>query len=279
MNFLEIGDFSETQVLRVFARAGSIESEPSLLRDRNVWMLFPESSIRTRTTFELGIAQLGGRGVLFPPEVLERKEDFRDLVAYLESWIHLAVIRHPSFELVKRFADLAPFPVVNAMTRRNHPCEILSDLYAFSRLRPDWRTARYLFVGAAGNICDTWLEAANLLGFPVTQACLPQYRSSVTGPTLDFTEDLEQAIRTADIVLTDGLVPELRNEEYLSRYRITASLMSKARPGALCNPCPPFTRGGEVSEDLVESACFVGHGFKASLLAVQQAIMLECLEG
>ncbi len=277
-HLLELSGLSKTWVERVFQRATGLQASQKPLEGRSVLALFPDTSIRTRITFELGVSQLGGNVVRFPPETLERKEDLRDLAAYLANWIDLAIIRHPDFTLLQRFARHAPFPVINAMTRRNHPCEILSDLYGYSRLRTDWRTARYLFVGAQGNICDTWMEAANLLGLDMTQSCLPEFRSPITGPTIRFDPEIERALREADIVLTDGLLPEMENEAYLGTYRITPERMATAKPGALCNPCPPFTRGGEVSEDLVESPHFIGYRFKASLLKVQQAIMLECLE-
>jgi ornithine carbamoyltransferase len=277
-HLLELPGLSEAWVERVFLRASHLHPGQRPLEGRSVLALFPDTSIRTRITFERGVSQLGGHVVRFPPETLERKEDLRDLTAYLANWIDLAIIRHPDFTLLQRFAEHASFPVINAMTSRNHPCEILSDLYGYSRLRPDWRTARYLFVGAKGNICDTWMEAANLLGLDMTQTCLPEFRSPVTGPTIRFDPEIERAIRDADIVLADGLLPEMENETYLATYRITPGLMATAKPGALCNPCPPFTRGGEISEDLVESPYFIGHRFKADLLKVQQAIMLECLE-
>lgn len=278
-NLLSLTDLTPERVDRIFSRVGTLASQSLPLRGRNVLALFPETSIRTRITFELGVTQLGANVVRFPPETLERKEDLRDLAAYLGNWIHLAVIRHPDFALLHRFAECAAFPVVNAMTRKDHPCEILSDLYGFSRLRPEWRRLRYLFVGAKGNICDTWMEAANLLGLDMTQCCAPEFQSPVTGPTIRFQPDLDRAIQDADLVLTDGLLPAMENEGYLARYRITPERMGKARRGALCNPCPPFTRGGEVSEALVDSPWFVGYAFKACLLEVQKAILLDCLEG
>jgi len=278
MHLLDLASLTQESVNRIFRRADSLESRPAPMQGKSVLVLFPETSVRTRITFELGIAQLGGTLVRFPPDILERKEDLRDLAGYLGNWIHLAVVRHPDFQLLTRFAGRAAFPVINAMTRANHPCEILSDLHAFSRLRSDWKSAHYVFVGARGNICDTWMEAANLLGLDMTQTCLPEFRSPVAGPTIRFDPDIERVAREADIVLVDGLLPEMDNEAYLKKYQVTRALMSTARPGAVCNPCPPFSRGKEVCDDLLDSGFFVGYGFKTCLLQVQKAIMLECLE-
>ena len=278
MHLLDLASLTQESVNRIFRRADSLESRPAPMQGKSVLVLFPETSVRTRITFELGIAQLGGTLVRFPPDILERKEDLRDLAGYLGAWIHLAVVRHPDLQLLRRFAGRAAFPVINAMTRANHPCEILSDLHAFSRLRSDWKSAHYVFVGARGNICDTWMEAANLLGLEMTQTCLPEFQSPVTGPTIRFDPDIERVAREADIVLVDGLLPEMDNAAYLEKYQVTRALMSTARPGAVCNPCPPFSRVKEVADDLLDSGFFVGYGFKACLLQVQKAIMLECLE-
>lgn len=151
-------------------------------------------------------------------------------------------------------AEYAKVPVVNAMTDINHPCEILSDLYALSKLRPDFRKDSFLFCGQDGNIGRAWKEAADVFGFKLEQCCGKGYE--IEG--LKTYENIDDAIVGKDIVCTD-------------------SLPDKANKGALLNPCPPFYRGEEVSEDAIDSEYFVGHEFKKALLVVQQAIIVNCL--
>ena len=236
------------------------------LRDRTVALFFPESSIRTRVTYERGIYLMGGQSVLFPPSALDKKEDVGDVVAYLSNWVSSIVVRHKNIALLDKMAQNEKIPVINAMTDVNHPCEMLSDVYALSKKFPDVSKLKILFVGARGNIALAWKEAAALFGFELTQSCPPKY--AMEG--VRNIPDLMQAAMGKDVICTDSLsadkLPDFRN------YQITPEVMRNAK---LLNPCPPFYRGEEVSADVVrdDSFGFVGYDFKSCLLEVQQAVL------
>ncbi len=100
-------------------------------------MFFPNSSIRTRATFEKGIYQLGGHPILFPTETLDKKEDLRDVCGYLNNWADIVIVRHKDIGVIEKMAEYLNVPVINAMTDCNHPCEILTDMYTFSKIRED----------------------------------------------------------------------------------------------------------------------------------------------
>jgi ornithine carbamoyltransferase len=207
--------------------------------------------------------------VVFPPETLDKPEALRDVAGYLASWADVLVVRHPDIDLLDGLADADAIPVVNAMTDTNHPCEVLADLYALSR-DGDARRLRYLFVGADGNIARAWQEAARLLGLQLTQCCPAQLAS----PGAAWTDDLETAVRTADVILTDGPGD---NEKQLAPYRITSTLLASAPVGVRLAPCPPFHRGREVTGEALEHEAFVGYAFKQALLPVQQAVLAHCV--
>lgn len=233
-------------------------------------MFFPSSSLGTRVTFERGAQLMGLQPVLFPPETLDKPEAAEDVVGYLSNWADLMVVRHRDIAVLDRLAATDGLPVVNAMTDVNHPCEVLSDVYTLAQSR-DITSAKFVFVGADGNIARAWHEIARVLGLDLTQ-CGP---AELTTPGARVVEDPQVALRDADVVLTDGVG---RHAEALAPYQVTAELMALARPGAVLNPCPPFTRGREVSADAVApGGPFVGYGFKVSLLPVQQAVMAYCL--
>jgi ornithine carbamoyltransferase len=213
---------------------------------------------------------MGLQPVLFGPETLDKPEAASDVVGYLANWADVLVIRHPDITLLQRLADVGVLPVINAMTSVNHPCEVLADVYALARTR-DVTSLRFVFVGADGNIARAWAEIARVLGLDLVQCC-PEV---LAVPGVAWTDDLAAAVRDADVVLTDGVGP---HAAALAGYQVTAGLMATARPGAVLNPCPPFTRGAEVSIDAVApGGAFVGYGFKSCLLAVQQAVMAYCL--
>jgi ornithine carbamoyltransferase len=269
-NLIRLTDWSADDVAQVFALADAYEAGAGPGTEGCAVMFFPATSLRTRVTFERGAHLMGLQPMLFPPETLDKPEAPADVVGYLANWADVAVVRHRDITVLERLADAGTLPVVNAMTDANHPCEVLADVHALARTR-DVRSLRFVFVGADGNIARAWAEIAAVLSLDLVQCC----PARLAAPGAAWTDDLDAAIRDADVVLTDGAGP---NAKALAPYQVTADLMSRARPGAVLNPCPPFTRGAEVSADAVApGGPFVGYGFKASLLAVHQGVLAACL--
>ncbi len=269
-NLIKLQDLTREEILQVFELADRIrQGEYShFLSGKTVVLFFPGSSIRTRVTYEKGINLLGGHTILFDSDALEKKEMIEDVIGYLNNWADEIVVRHSDIELTKEIAKYAKVPVINAMTKVNHPCEILADLYALSKLRKDYLKAEYLYVGPPGNIGLTWLEASDLLGLSFSGCCPRGYEMENT----NIVYDIADAIMDKDIVLTDSLSKEQLQD--FKDYQITCELMDKANENALINPCPPFFRGEEVADDVISSKYFVGYDFKKSLLEVQQAIIV-----
>lgn len=110
---------------------------------KSLILFFPSSSIRTRVTFEKGIHLLGGQPILFPNEALDKKEDLRDVCGYLNNWADVIVVRHRNIPILEQLAKYSRVPVINAMTDVNHPCEILTDIYALSKIRKDFIKDKY----------------------------------------------------------------------------------------------------------------------------------------
>ncbi|WP_431711946.1 hypothetical protein [Glutamicibacter uratoxydans] len=159
--------------------------------------------------------------------------------------------------------------MINAMTSVNHPCEVLLDFYALSR-EADITRLRFLFVGADGNIARAWWKAAQAYDLNIHQSCPEELR--VEG--MPWKGVLRDAIRTADVVITDGPGP---NADQLFPYQVTSELLGLTPKGARFAPCPPFVRGREVSSDAILHGAFIGHEFKRFLLLVQQAVMARAL--
>ncbi len=269
-SLIRLTDWSADDVAHVFALAGAYRAGTGPTTDGCAVLFFPATSLRTRVTFERGAHLMGLQPVLFPPETLDKPEAPGDVVGYLANWADVVVVRHRDVAVLDRLADAGTLPVVNAMTDANHPCEVLADVYALAQAR-DVRSLRFVFVGADGNIARAWAEAATVLGLDLVQCC----PAALATPGTPWTDDLDAAIRDADVVLTDGAGP---NAVALAPYQVTADLMSRARPGAVLAPCPPFTRGAEVSADAVApGGPFAGYGFKRALLPVQQGVLAACL--
>ena len=270
-----IDDFSKEEIYEIFKLADRFADDVSQvkhLEGKTVVLFFPESSIRTRVTFEKGIQELGGKTILFPSEALDKKEKILDVIGYLENWVDAIVVRHSDIEVVKSMAKHTQIPIINAMTSENHSCEIITDLYSLSKLYKDIEKKKFLFVGAKGNIGNSWKAASKLMGFEVEQCCPVGYEIN----NINFHTNINEAVIGKDIICTDS-IPNKAKEDF-KEYQITLQHMEKANKGAILNPCPPFFRGEEVSEDVINSDYFVGYGFKKYLLTVQQAILCYLLD-
>lgn len=269
-HLIRLTDYTKEDVKEIFHIADEIQNGKyrDFLKGKTIVMFFPESSIRTRVTFEKGIYLLGGQTILFPPSTLDKKEDIRDVVGYLNNWADVLIVRHKDISLLEKMADVAQMPIINAMTDVNHPCEMLADLYALSGIREDFTKDNYLFVGATGNIGLAWKEASHLMGFDLEQCCPKGYEI----PGMKVTYTPTEALQGKDIVCTDSLAADW--PEDFADYQITVEKMKLANENAVLNPCPPFFRGEEVSDDVINSSYFVGYEFKKYLLEIQQAILI-----
>ena len=172
-HFIRLTDYTKEELLKIFDIADSLQkgNYQNYLYNKTVVMFFPESSIRTRVTFEKGIYLLGGQTILFPPETLEKKEDIKDVIGYLNNWADAIVVRHRNIDLLEKIAQYSKAPLINAMTDVNHPCEVLSDIYSFSKIRSDYLNDKYLFCGRKCNIGLAWKELSDVMNLAFSQCC------------------------------------------------------------------------------------------------------------
>ena len=272
-NLIRLTDYSVKDIYEIFCIADEINvgKHSKILKEKSAILFFPNSSIRTRVTFEKGIHLLSGQSILFSTDALDKKEDIKDVCGYLNNWADIVIVRHNNIDVMETIAEYSKVPVINAMTDINHPCEVLSDLYALSKIRNNFLEDKYLFCGKKGNIGLAWKEAADVMGFDLEQCCGKGYE--IEG--IITHDNIATAIKGKDIICTDSLPSNIIDD--FKNCQITKSIMDMANEGAILNPCPPFYRGEEVSDDVIQSKYFVGYEFKKCLLNVQQAVMVYCL--
>jgi ornithine carbamoyltransferase len=254
------------------------------LKNKTVITAFPSTSLRTRISFEVGIVQLGANVINMNID-FEGKEPLEDKVGYLNCWIDYLVVRTPKQDNIEKIATLADFSVVNAMSKESHPCEILSDLQTIRERRGKLDNLKFVFVGEGANICNTWFEAAAKLDLNLTQVCpvgyeidmqLFEYAKNNSKGDINITKNIEEGLRSADIILTDGWPVNKTDSEGFNKflpYQIDLKNIKNANKHCIVNPCPPFTRGNEVSEEIIKSNYFIGYGGKENLLHMQKAIL------
>ncbi|MGH9210488.1 MAG: ornithine carbamoyltransferase [Acidimicrobiales bacterium] len=293
-DLLRLCDRTGAEIEGLIGRAAWLRANPRpphSLGGRRLAFLWDGEGFRNRAAFELGARLLGGIGVEIPGRLGER-EAIGDLAQYLDNWFDAIVVRTSRFERLQELADAATAPVVNARTRHNHPCEILGDLAFIRSLRGRLDGLHIVFVGEATNLCHSWCEAAAVLPLAVTQVAPPGFEvdpswwetlTPAPPGTLALTDDLADAITTADVVYTDCWPPRATDDErervgaLFEPLQVTAALLERAPTAALFLPCPPVTRGEEVSADAMTSPkCRVVEA-KDWLLHAQSALLEEIL--
>lgn len=272
-NLVDLLNIDKEDIFEIFHIADKIQEGKfkGFLNGKSIILFFPNTSIRTRVTFEKGIYLLGGQPILFPTETLDKKEKLEDVCGYLNNWADAVIVRHRNMDVIRELMRYSTVPIINAMTDMNHPCEIISDMYSLSKIRVDFTKDKYLYCGKSGNIGLSWKEAANVMGFELAQCCPEGYEME----GLQVFRDIKEAVKGKDIICTDSLPANILGD--FEHYQITKEIMDMANENAVLNPCPPFYRGEEVSQDVMDSDYFVGYHFKKYLLEVQQAVIIYCL--
>lgn len=272
-NFIRLTDCTAGDIYDIFRLADEVLQGKyhDIFKGKSVVLFFPSASIRTRVTFEKGIYLLGGQPILFSTETLDKKEDLKDVCGYLNNWADMIIVRHKDINVLEKMVKYSKVPVINAMTDRNHPCEIVTDMYSLSKIRDNFVNDKYLFCGKSGNIGLAWKEASEVMGFDLSQCCGAGYE--IDG--INTYHNIKEAVKGKDIICTDSLLAEVLDD--FRECQVTREIMDMANEHAVLNPCPPFYRGEEVSDDVIESKYFVGYEFKKNLLAVQQAVMIWCM--
>lgn len=261
----------------------NIEYKPLL--GKTIAIAFPVTSLRTKISFEAGIFQLGAQSISIPTDFYE-KESLEDTIGYMNFWIDGLVIRHQSQSFIESLANLAKFPVINAMSKKYHPCEILSDLQTIRESRRDLQSLKFVFVGGGGNIVNTWFAAAGKLNLNITQVCPRGYEVDKevydfavnnSKGNIEITQDIEAGVKNADIILTDGWAEGEEHIEKLRNYSINMDVVKLANKDCIVNPCPPFTRGHEITAEVINSKYFIGYEGKENLLHMQKAVLCKSI--
>src|ERR1044071_2855096 len=183
-HFLQIRDFSRDELDYLFERTRWIKErfkryelyQP--LRDRTLAMVFEKASTRTRVSFEAGMNQLGGIAINLNrgDTQLSRGEPIEDLARVVSRMVDVVMIRTFEQSIIERFAEHSRVPVINGLTNEYHPCQILADIYTYIEHRGDIRGKTVAWIGDSNNVCNTWLQAAELFDFNVHVSTPPEYQ-------------------------------------------------------------------------------------------------------
>src|SRR5207302_5809297 len=253
-----------------------------------IWaLIFNKSSMRTRVSFEVGIRELGGQAMFLSATDIQigRGEPIKDTARVLGRMIHGAVIRTYAQNDVEEFAQYSGVPTVNALTDKEHPCQVLSDIFTFEEKRGPIQGKVVMFIGdGACNMPVSWIWAAAKLGFELRITAPKAYQPEPgllkrAGGKTSCTENFQSAARGADLLYTDVWVSMGKEGETAERnkalngYQINPALVKLARPDALVMHCLPAYRGKEIDEETFEANAQTIFDQAENRLHVQKAIL------
>jgi len=292
-DYLSVLDLSKEETLAVLEMARAMK--PSYVGndlDGAVFaLIFEKQSLRTRVTFEVGLLQMGARGIyLAPGDIsLGKREAVRDVALNLERWcdgIIARVYAHESLEIMAK----TRIPVINALSDLEHPCQALADFLTMWEKKGDFRF-NLAFVGDGNNVAHSLMLAGARLGVNVAVATPPGYEpkefvlrkameeARVSGARILITNDPAEAVRDADFVYTDvwaSMGQESEAEErkkVFASYQVNEALMEKAPKGAMFMHCLPAHRGEEVTDEVIDAPYSVVYDQAENRLHAQKALM------
>jgi ornithine carbamoyltransferase len=301
-DFLKVLDFSTEEIHEVFEIAKDMKKDRTKysksLEGQALAMIFEKPSLRTRTTFDIGIQQLGGYSLyLSPAEIsLGKRESVHDVAKNLERMVQGIMIRTFAHQIVVDMAKHARVPIINGLTDYSHPCQAMADFLTIHEHKGELKGLKLTYVGDGNNVAHSLMAAGARLGVNVTVAC-PQgfepnlfaYLDAVeagkqTGAKIEVVHDPIEGVKGADAVYTDvwasmGQESETeRRKQIFKPYQVNEKLMSYTNSGSLFMHCLPAHRGDEVTDGVIDADNSVVFPEAENRLHAQKAIMYKLMK-
>jgi ornithine carbamoyltransferase len=294
-DFLDLGSLTAQELdglLRLAVRLkAELKSglEHPYLRGKTLAMIFQKPSLRTRITFETGMAQMGGHAIYLAPQDIGigERESVKDVARNLSRWVDLIMIRTFSHDTCVELARESSVPVINGLTDMLHPCQLLADLLTLHERYGSLRKLKIAFVGDGFNLAQSWIEAATMISFDLRVACPSGYEPEKTFVTRLgqsgnglMTNDPIAAVSGADAIYTDTWTSMGQEREAAIRQRdfkdfqVNATLLKHAKPDAAVMHCLPAHRGQEITDEVIDGPQSVVLEQAENRLHAQKAVML-----
>lgn len=296
-DFLDLDRIDATtlrSIIDVSARMKADGARPQLLADHTLAMVFEKPSTRTRVSFDVAMQTLGGRVVSLEPDgsQLGRGETIADTARILSEYVDVIMFRTSSVANLEEMVDAASVPVINGLTDRSHPCQIMADIMTFEEEVGPIAGRVVAWSGDSNNVANSWIHAAVQFGFEFRVAAPADLRppqdildwAAANGGKISVGDDPVAAVTGADCVVTDTWVSmgdkqADRRRALLTPYRVDAALMAHAADDAVFMHCLPVYRGDEATAEVVDGPQSVVWTEAGNRLHAQKGILLWCLRG
>lgn len=302
-HFLDIDQLDTATLRRILntahamKRAGKVpppELVPAGVTQAVLIMIFEKPSTRTRISFDVAMRQLGGQTISLTHDELQlgRGESVADTAKVLSRYGDAVMLRAKAHATLLELAANSTIPVINGLTDRSHPCQVIADLMTLEEHRGPVAEQRVAWIGDSNNVAASWVHAAVRLGCELRIASPARLRPDRTlmawaeenGGKVTLVEDAHDAVAGADCVMTDtwismGQTDERERKQLLAPYSVDKALLAKAADGAIFMHCLPAYRGNEVSAEVIDGPQSVVFDEAENRLHAQKAILAWCLGG
>jgi ornithine carbamoyltransferase len=288
-----LDDATRIKTARAELPKGTLDKEQPLA-GQMVALIFEKPSTRTRVSFDLGVRQMGGQTMVLSGSEMQlgHGETIADTARVLSRYVDLIMIRTFEEATLLEIAEYATVPVINGLTNRTHPCQIMADIMTYEEHRGPIRGKRVVWTGDGNNVCASFIHAAGQFGFDFVfsgPATLDPEAGFVTearakGVKIEIMRDVAAAVRGADLLVTDTWISmhdsqtaRERRHNQLRPYQVNDALMAEAKPDALFMHCLPAHRNEEVTSSVMDGSHSVVFDEAENRLHAQKAIMRWCL--
>jgi ornithine carbamoyltransferase len=297
-HFIDLIDIKPSELRGIISAARAMKKArkgrgKGPLAGQTLAMIFDKPSTRTRISFEVAMRQLGGEVITLTGQEMQlgRGETIADTARVMSRYVDCIMIRTLDHGIVTEMAQHASVPVINGLTRRSHPCQVMADVMTFEEHRGPIKRRTVAWTGDANNVLASWMHAAAQFDFRLKVATPPELKPGkwladwvkASGAAVEIGDDPEEAVAGADCVVTDTWVSmgdeaaKANRHNLLKPYQVNARLMAKARPDAVFMHCLPAHRGEEVTDEVMDGPQSVVFDEAENRLHAQKGILTWCL--
>ena len=298
-SLLSMADLSLEDIYGILDLAAEVKEKRSQgkttdhLRNKSLGMIFEKSSTRTRVSFDVGMNELGGHVIYLNSNDLQlgRGETVEDTAKTLSRYLSAITARVYSHETLVKFAENASIPIINALSDKEHPCQVLADLLTIKEYKNRISDMKFVWVGDGNNVCNSLMLACAIVGMEIVVACPKGYepaeeyvtKARELGGVLTITDKPMEAAKDADILYTDVWVSMGDEKEAEKRlkdfegYQVNDALIAVSKPDVIVMHCLPAHRGYEISADAIDGLHSVVFDQAENRLHVQKAVLLKLM--
>ncbi len=297
-HFLDLDRIAPADLRSIIEASKTAKENPAAvdlpLTDKILAMIFSKPSTRTRVSFEVAARQLGGDAIVLDQQTMQlgHGETVADTARVLSRFVDVIMMRTDKAENIEEMAEYASVPVINGLTDRSHPCQVMADILTLEEKRGAAENQVVAWIGDGNNVAQSWIHAAAHFGFELRVATPAELApepgivnwAQKAGARITVTENADTAVDGADCVVADTWVSmgdgdSTNRHNLLAPYQVNDALMARAKPDAIFMHCLPVHRGEEVTASVIDGPQSVVWDEAENRLHVQKEILAWCLRG